>query len=162
MNLKDQQFQFHDFPGLENEIFKFHDFPGFPWPVWTLIEINFQILVLWQLLSEFCWGVTFRWNCFVNEHAPSFLLVLVNAQGFAQNGWNRHLQISPNTPFLPPKFCKRTVFIDFAQDHCNTQKKLQTTVMQSFVSKQGVLWEMFKWQMSNFRIDWYIKEDLQY
>ena len=30
MNFKDQQFKFHDFPGLENEILKFHDFPGFP------------------------------------------------------------------------------------------------------------------------------------
>ena len=29
-------FQFHDFPGLENEMLKFYDFPGFPWPVKTL------------------------------------------------------------------------------------------------------------------------------
>ena len=111
MNFKDQQFKFHDFPGLGNEILKFHDFPGFPWPVRTLIDFNFQILVLGQLFSEFCWGVTFRWNCYVNEHAPSILLVLVNAQGFAQNRWNRHLHISPNTlACLPPKFCISIVF----------------------------------------------------
>ena len=34
--------------------------------------------------------------------------------------------------------------------------------MQSFGGKKGALWEMFKWQMSSFGIDWYIKEDLRY
>ena len=33
--------------------------------------------------------------------------------------------------------------------------------MQRFGDKQGALSEMRKWQMSSFRIDWYIKEDLE-
>ena len=51
------------------------------------------------------------WTTFLNEHAPSILLVLVNVRGFAQNRWNRHLHISPNTlACLPPKFCISIVF----------------------------------------------------
>ena len=34
--------------------------------------------------------------------------------------------------------------------------------MQSFGSKQGILWEMCTWQMGRFGIDSYIKEDLRY
>ena len=41
--------------------------------------------MLGQLFYEFCGGVTFRWNCHVNEHAPSFFLVFdhnVRSVGF--------------------------------------------------------------------------------
>ena len=34
----------------------------------------------------------------------------------------------------PPKFCIGVVF-DFSWDHCNTQEKLETMVMQNFEDK---------------------------
>ena len=80
----------------------------FPHP----IDFNFQILVLGQCLDEFCWGVTFRWNHFVNKQAFSFFLVLEYAQEFAQKGWNRCLHISHNKPCLSPKMLhKHRLFI---------------------------------------------------
>ena len=38
-------------------------------------------LYLDNSLCEFYWGVTFRWNCYVNEHAPSFFLALTIMSG---------------------------------------------------------------------------------
>ena len=35
-----QNFNFHDFEGLENEIFKFHDFQGFPMTCTNPVIIN--------------------------------------------------------------------------------------------------------------------------
>ena len=42
----------------------------------------------------------------------------------------RHLHISHNAPYLPPKVCISIVF-NFSWDGCNTQEKWKTKVMQN-------------------------------
>ena len=64
----------------------------------------------------------------------------------------------------PPKFCQSIVFY-FSWDHCNTQEKSKTKVIQIEVfffggggsgggGQQGVFWEMCKRRMYNLRLHW--------
>jgi len=96
------------------------------------IDFNFQIFVLGQLLCEFCWGVTFRWSCYVNEHAPSFFPKSLKMPWGLHRGGEFIICTSPIIHLVcPRKFCIGIVFY-FFQHHCNTQEKLKTKITQRF------------------------------
>ena len=58
----------------------------------------------------------------------------------------RHFHIPHNTPCLPPKNLNNLCF-HFWLLH-SSKEKLKTMLMQNFGGKQGVLWGMMKWRMS--------------
>ena len=60
----------------------------------------------------------------------------------------RHLHISHNAPYLPPKkFCITFAF-HFSWVLQLSQEKLKTMLMAIFGGKEGALWQMCKWRMS--------------
>ena len=62
-------------------------------------------------------------------------VVSINKLGIFNNypPWSRHLHISHNEPFfsLSPSPQKCSIVLNFSRDHCNTQEKLKTKVMQN-------------------------------
>ena len=74
--------------------------------------------------------------------------ILREGDGCILNSPFAHLSITHLV--CPPKFCI-SVVLNFSWDHCNTQEKLKTKIMQSFLGgggKQDVLWEMWKWRIA--------------
>ena len=58
-----------------------------------------------------------------------------------------HFHEDHNAAYLTPQIFIIIVF-DFCREDCNTQEKLETTVMQNLGGKQGKLWSMRKWWMA--------------
>ena len=61
----------------------------------------------------------------------------------------RHVHISHNAPYLPPKFCITAVF-HFSWVLKPSQEKLKAKVMQILGGKKGALWGMWKWRILLF------------
>ena len=77
-----------------------------------------------------------------------FLLVQIAIMGCS--GGKYILAISENTIILfvwPPKFCISFDFV-FSWDHCKSQEKLETMLMQNLGDKQRVLWYFQEWPIN--------------
>ena len=54
-----------------------------------------------------------------------------------------------NTLLFPPKFCINIVFV-FSWDHCKSQEKVETMLMQNVgEGKQRILWYFPKWPITD-------------
>ena len=92
-------------------------------------------------LYEFCWGVTSRRNCYVNEHAPSFSLVFgpqVMSVGFYLPGPNRY-------------FARGDILMSSSSIYIlkYLQLKYAVSKLQKKSRKRGTAWNRWQWWLLN-------------
>ena len=94
---------------------------NFPW-ISRINNLNSMTFQAWKM--KFLNSMTFQvfhdlyepWLTSISKSWTTSLWILLtryfqmDARGFAQKGWNRYLNISPNTPCLPSKFYISIVF----------------------------------------------------